>query len=114
MRKITIRIPADQEQRLKHLAQKKEIAFIVCLRQLLEVGEQVDGSTTHQQQPISSFELDQKISSLDVHLANIMFENHYLMRYFIGKFFKEEGKLAKKIAREQAAKDVNEIIGAEH
>jgi len=59
---------------------------------------------------VPGFELDQKISSLDVTLANIIFENHYLMRYFIEKIFKEEGKKAKKIAREQAVKDVNELV----
>ena len=58
----------------------------------------------------SNFDLDQKTSSLDVRLASIIFEDHYLTRYFIEKLFKEKGKLAKKIAREQAAKDVNKLV----
>lgn len=107
MRQISIRLPDGQDQRLRDLAQRKTMPYSVCLRQLLEVGEQVEGTTHHQQKLAPNTQNP----SLNIKLANVIFENHYLMRYLIEKIFKEEGKQAKKIARDKAAKVVDELVG---
>lgn len=106
MGQISLRLSDEQEKRLRSSAEANNIQFTVYLRQLLALGEQVeDALPKRQSQAVinKSYGLRSVTMSRTIMAAT---ENLYLMRYLVGKLFKEEGEIAKKIARAQAEKSL--------
>ena len=108
MAQVSIRLSDEQEQRLRKSAKVYNVQFTVYLRELLELGEQVKGASSEQQAQA----LDNKLSSSESNAMSKIItstsESRYLIRYLIGKLFKEEGETAKQIAHEQAKKEIDD------
>lgn len=104
---ISLRIPDEDEQRLRESAQLQQIQFTAYLRQLLELGEQVGRLPPQYNLQPPSNKLTKTASFDHDIIAQAVLENRYLLRYLIGKLFNEEGQKAKKIAHTQAKKDTH-------
>ena len=98
MAQISLRLSDEQEQRLRQTAEVHNIRFTVYLRQLLELGEQVQETSSAQQTQTIDNQLICSESTDTSRVFAVVSENLYLMRYLIGKLFKEEGKTVKNIA----------------
>ena len=97
MGQITLRLPDEQEQHLKNLAKEKRMTLAQYIRDLLDLGVQIEMAS------------DGNSATNYPEMKNTPLQILYLMRYLVNRLFKDEGRQACKVARRQAAEDINSL-----
>jgi len=96
MGQITLRLPDKQEECLKNLAENKGKKLAQYIRELLELGVQVDMATHENSKPTEG-----------INTQSASLQTLYLVRYMVKRIFKGEGMQASKIASEKANEEAN-------